>query len=57
MTPQSASRWISWTAAPEGDAFYAIGRDITVEKTASEALEQRFLALQVLRELGKCLRL
>jgi PAS domain S-box-containing protein len=36
-----AWRWISWTAAPEGDAFYAIGRDITVEKTASEALAQR----------------
>jgi PAS domain S-box-containing protein len=34
-------RWVSWTAAPEGDAFYAIGRDITLEKTASEALAQR----------------
>ena len=34
-------RWISWTAAPEGDAFYAIGRDITVEREASEALAQR----------------
>jgi PAS domain S-box-containing protein len=34
-------RWISWTATPEGDAYYAVGRDITVEKTASEALAQR----------------
>jgi len=34
-------RWISWTAAPEGDAFYAIGRDITVERDAAEALAQR----------------
>jgi len=34
-------RWIAWTAAPEGDAFYAVGRDITVERSAAEALEQR----------------
>jgi PAS domain S-box-containing protein len=34
-------RWISWTATPEGDAFYAIGRDITDEREASEALAQR----------------
>ncbi|RAK52474.1 response regulator [Phenylobacterium deserti] len=34
-------RWISWTAVPEGEAFYAIGRDITEERAAAEALAQR----------------
>ncbi|WP_334164973.1 response regulator [Phenylobacterium sp.] len=34
-------RWISWTAVPEGDAFYAVGRDITAEKAAAEVLAQR----------------
>lgn len=34
-------RWISWTAVPEGDAFYAVGRDITEEKAAAEALAER----------------
>ncbi|MBS7538084.1 hybrid sensor histidine kinase/response regulator, partial [Ancylobacter lacus] len=34
-------RWISWTATPEGDAFYAVGRDVTSEKVASAALAER----------------
>jgi PAS domain S-box-containing protein len=34
-------RWVSWTAVPEGEAFYAIGRDITQEREAAEALAQR----------------
>ena len=34
-------RWISWSAAPEGEAFYAVGRDITEEKIAAEALAER----------------
>jgi PAS domain S-box-containing protein len=34
-------RWISWTAAAEADAFYAVGRDITEERAAGEALAQR----------------
>ncbi|MEJ1160657.1 response regulator [Prosthecomicrobium sp. N25] len=34
-------RWIAWTAAPEGDAFYAVGRDITSERAAAEALAER----------------
>jgi PAS domain S-box-containing protein len=34
-------RWISWTAAPEGDAFYAVGRDITAARAAAEALAER----------------
>jgi signal transduction histidine kinase len=32
-------RWISWTAAPEGDVVYAIGRDMTSEKERQAALE------------------
>lgn len=31
-------RWISWAAAPEGDCFYAIGRDVTAERRAAEEL-------------------
>jgi len=34
-------RWISWTAVPEGEAFYAIGRDITEQRLAAEAPAQR----------------
>jgi PAS domain S-box-containing protein len=34
-------RWISWTAASEGDALYLMGRDITAERLASEALAHR----------------
>lgn len=40
-------RWISWTLVPEGDVFYAVGRDVTVERerqaelqAAQEALRQ-----------------
>ncbi|HEY8614592.1 response regulator [Phenylobacterium sp.] len=33
--------WMSWTAVPEGDVFYAVGRDITAEKAAAEALAER----------------
>ncbi|MBI1684927.1 response regulator [Caulobacter hibisci] len=31
-------RWIAWTATPERDAFYVVGRDITEEKLAADAL-------------------
>jgi PAS domain S-box-containing protein len=34
-------RWISWMAVPEGEVFYAVGRDITAEKAATEALAER----------------
>lgn len=33
-------RWISWTAVPEGDIFYAVGRDITEDKEREENLRQ-----------------
>jgi PAS domain S-box-containing protein len=31
-------RWISWTLVPEGDVFYAVGRDVTGEKERDAAL-------------------
>ena len=33
-------RWISWTAVPEGDVFYAVGRDITVEKEKADEVAE-----------------
>ena len=32
--------WIAWTAVPEGDRFYAVGRDVTREREREEALRQ-----------------
>lgn len=43
-------RWISWTLAPEGDVFYAVGRDVTGEKAAAADLE---LAQEALRQAQK----
>ncbi|MGK6321755.1 PAS domain S-box protein [Sphingomonas sp. DT-51] len=39
-------RWISWTLVPEGDVFYAVGRDVTHEKEAAEELERAQEALR-----------
>jgi PAS domain S-box-containing protein len=39
-------RWISWTLVPEGDVFYAVGRDITPEKQAADELAQAQEALR-----------
>jgi PAS domain S-box-containing protein len=33
-------RWLSWTAVPEADLLYCVGRDVTTEKMAAEALRQ-----------------
>ncbi|WP_075213896.1 PAS domain S-box protein [Mongoliimonas terrestris] len=33
-------RWISWTAVPEGEIFYAVGRDITEDREREEHLRQ-----------------
>ena len=30
--------WIAWTAVPEGNAFYAVGRDVTADKESQFAL-------------------
>jgi len=35
---EASDRWISWTAVPEGDVFYATGRDVTAERAAQAAL-------------------
>ena len=32
------TRWIAWTATPEGDRFYAVGRDVTVAKAQAASL-------------------
>nr|WP_277620989.1 PAS domain-containing protein [Sphingomonas turrisvirgatae] len=39
-------RWISWTLVPEGDVFYAVGRDVTPEKAAAAELEHAQEALR-----------
>ncbi|HEV7372537.1 PAS domain-containing protein [Arenibaculum sp.] len=39
-------RWIAWTLVPEGDVFYAVGRDVTEEKEAAARLEQTQEALR-----------
>ncbi|WP_308462274.1 hybrid sensor histidine kinase/response regulator [Sphingomonas citri] len=39
-------RWISWTLVPEGDVFYAVGRDVTTEREAAQELMQAQEALR-----------
>jgi PAS domain S-box-containing protein len=39
-------RWISWTLVPEGDVFYAMGRDVTAERAAASELEAAQEALR-----------
>jgi PAS domain S-box-containing protein len=39
-------RWISWTLVPQGDVFYAVGRDVTAEKEAAAELERAQEALR-----------
>ncbi|RYF89728.1 MAG: PAS domain-containing sensor histidine kinase, partial [Caulobacteraceae bacterium] len=41
-----AWRWISWTLVPEGEVFYAVGRDVTAEREAAAELEQAQEALR-----------
>ena len=31
-------RWISWTVVPEGDLYYAIGRDVTAQRASADEL-------------------
>ncbi len=40
MKADGTVAWIAWAAVPEGDLFYAVGRDITREKEQAEALRQ-----------------
>ncbi|MBB5713149.1 hybrid sensor histidine kinase/response regulator [Sphingomonas xinjiangensis] len=39
-------RWISWTLVPEGNVFYAVGRDVTVERERQAELEAAQEALR-----------
>jgi PAS domain S-box-containing protein len=39
-------RWIAWALVPEGDVFYAVGRDVTAEKQAAAELEHTQEALR-----------
>ncbi|HEX8480864.1 MAG TPA: PAS domain S-box protein [Allosphingosinicella sp.] len=39
-------RWISWTLVPQGDVFYAVGRDVTGEREAAAELERAQEALR-----------
>jgi PAS domain S-box-containing protein len=41
-----AWRWVSWTAAPEGAVFYAVGRDITAQKLAAAELARANASLK-----------
>ena len=43
-------RWISWALVPEGDVFYAVGRDVTAEK---EAAAELVAAQEALRQSQK----
>ncbi len=45
-TRDGAYRWVSWITVPEDGLLHAVGRDITVEKEATEALWQAEEALR-----------
>ena len=40
LAKDGAYRWINWTAVPEGDVVYAVGRDITQRKLLEDQLRQ-----------------
>jgi PAS domain S-box-containing protein len=44
-------RWIAWSLVPEGEVFYASGRDVTAEKVAAIELEQAQEALRQSQKL------
>jgi PAS domain S-box-containing protein len=44
-------RWIAWSLVPEGEVFYATGRDVTAEKVAAIELEQVQEALRQSQKL------
>jgi PAS domain S-box-containing protein len=40
ITAGGEAVWITWAAVPEGDRFYAVGRNVTRERAQEEALRQ-----------------
>jgi PAS domain S-box-containing protein len=40
VTAKGEAVWIAWTAVPEGNRFYAVGRDVTRERKQEDALRQ-----------------
>lgn len=51
-----SQRWISWTSTTDDDAIYAVGRDVTAEKDAQDALltaEEALRQSQKLEAMGQ----
>jgi PAS domain S-box-containing protein len=46
MGKDGGYRWLSWTAVPDEDRIHAVGRDVTGEKEAAQALAQTEEALR-----------
>jgi PAS domain S-box-containing protein len=49
-------RWLSWTAVPDQDNIYAVARDVTAEKAATERLkaaEEALLQSQKMEAVGQ----
>lgn len=40
ITADNNTIWVAWAAVPEGDRFYAVGRDVSREREQDEALRQ-----------------
>ena len=40
LAADGSERWVSWNAIPQGDHFYAAGRDVTERKALEEQLRQ-----------------
>jgi PAS domain S-box-containing protein len=40
LCAEGAWRWLDWTAVSDGELIYAVGRDVSAERQAAEALEE-----------------